>query len=259
MSDYGTIFAHYDLATVSLYLFWVFFALLIYHLQTENMREGYPLEDDDGRPAANQGPFPVPKPKTFKLPHGRGDVTVPGPDRQARSDLALRKTAAGNGFPFEPTGDPMVDGVGPASWANRADVPELDGKGHPKIIPMSSSDHLHVSAGRDPRGLPVQAGDDVVVGRISDMWIDEPEQLVRYLEVELDGTHGTGRRLIPMQLAKIKGDRVKVRAIFGKHFAGVPLNKSPKQVTLLEEDKISGYYGGGKLYASDSRLGPILG
>ncbi len=71
------IFGNIDLALVSLYAFWLFFAGLIYYLQTENMREGYPLEDDDGKPAAGPGLFPLPKPKTFLLPHGRGEVTVP--------------------------------------------------------------------------------------------------------------------------------------------------------------------------------------
>ena len=30
-----------------------------------------------------------------------------------------------NGSPLVPTGNPMVDGVGPAAWADRADVPDL--------------------------------------------------------------------------------------------------------------------------------------
>ncbi len=254
-------FGNFDLASLSIWLFWIFFALLIYYLQTENMREGYPLEDDDGRLAANQGPFPVPKPKTFKLPHGRGEVTVPSAANEAahrRTDLALAKTADGNGFPFVPTGNPLLDGVGPASWAPRRDVPELDGKGHPKIVPMATHAQFRVAAGRDPRGLPVEAGDGAIVGVISDMWIDEPEQLVRYLEIELDAAQGAGRRLVPIQLAKIKSDRVKVRAIFGPHFAAVPQTRSPTQVTLLEEDKITAYYGGGKLYASAARLEPQL-
>jgi photosynthetic reaction center H subunit len=185
-------------------------------------------------------------------------VTVPGPDRQAREGLALRKTAAGNGFPFEPTGDPMVDGVGPASWANRRDVPELDGKGHPKIVPMSAHADFQISGGRDPRGLPVQAGDDEIVGTIRDMWIDHPESLVRFLEIELDAAHGGGRRLVPIQLARIGSDRVKIRSIFGRHFAGVPQTKGSGQVTMLEEEKISAYYAGGKLYASAERLEPQL-
>ncbi|MFU8881721.1 MAG: photosynthetic reaction center subunit H, partial [Rhodobacterales bacterium] len=241
----ATFFGEFDLASLTLWLFWGFFALLIFYIQRENMREGYPLEDDDGNVAANQGLFPVPDDKTFKLQHGRGDVTVPSGQTPERKDIALRKTAAGNGFPFEPTGDPMIDGVGPASWAPRRDVPELDGKGHPKIIPMAATEHFHVSAGRDPRGLPVQGGDLEIVGTIVDMWIDEPEQLVRYLEIKLDPAWGEGTRLVPMTLCKIKSDRVKIHSIFGKHFNNVPKTASPRQVTLLEEDKISGYYAGG--------------
>jgi photosynthetic reaction center H subunit len=240
-----------DLALVSLYAFWLFFAGLIYYLQTENMREGYPLEDDDGKPAAGPGLFPLPNPKTFLLPHGRGEVSVP--NANSERPVAMRRTNAANGYPLEPTGDPMVDGVGPASWASRRDVPELDGKGHPKIVPLSAAASFHVSAGRDPRGMPVQAGDFAIVGRVSDMWLDEPEQLVRYLEVELDGD--AGKRLIPLPLARIRSDRVVVQSIFGKHFPGVPLTRSRNQVTLLEEEKICAYYAGGTLYASPERQG----
>ena len=110
-----TFFGQFDLASLALWLFYGFFALLIIYIQRENMREGYPMEDDDGNVAANQGLFPVPDDKTFKLAHGRGEVTVPSGQNPERKDIALRKTAAGNGFPFEPTGDPMIDGVGPAS------------------------------------------------------------------------------------------------------------------------------------------------
>lgn len=252
-------FANFDLASLSIWLFWIFFALLIFYIQRENMREGYPLEDDDGNVSANQGLFPVPEDKTFKLPHGRGELTVPSGQNPDRKDLALEKTAAGNGFPFVPTGDPMADGVGPASWAPRRDVPELDGHGHPKIVPMNANEGFNVAAGRDPRGLPVQAGDGEIVGRITDMWLDAPEQLVRYLEIDLDADHGGSKRLVPLTMARIHSDRVKVRSIFGKHFAGVPQHASPRQVTLLEEDKICAYYAGGTLYASEARLEPQLG
>jgi photosynthetic reaction center H subunit len=152
----------------------------------------------------------------------------------------------------------MVDGVGPASWVNRGDEPELDGKGHPKIIPMSATEHFHVAAGRDPRGLPVMSGDGQVVGTVTDMWVDEPEQLVRYLEYELDAEWGEGKRLVPMTLAVIKRDRVVVRTIYGRNFANVPQHASPRQVTKLEEDKISAYYAGGLLYADEERLEPQL-
>ena len=131
-------FGNFDLASLSIWLFWGFFALLVYYLQTENMREGYPLELEDGTVAPNQGPFPVPAPKTFLLPHGRGSVTVPNGAREAR-EVAVGRTAVSEGFPHAPTGDAMADGVGPASWAPRRDEPELDGHGHNKIVPMASA------------------------------------------------------------------------------------------------------------------------
>ena len=83
-----TFFGNFDLASLAIWLFWGFFVMLIYYLQTENMREGYPLELENGTAAPNQGPFPLPAPKTFLLPHGRGEVTVPNGAREAR-EVAL--------------------------------------------------------------------------------------------------------------------------------------------------------------------------
>jgi len=250
-----TFFGDFDLASLAIWSFWLFFALLIYYLQTENMREGYPLETEDGLPAPNQGPFPVPKPKTFLLPFGRGTVTAPSVENEAahrRTNLALARTAASEGFPHAPTGNPMLDGVGPASWVPRRDEPELDGFGNPKIQPMSQLHEVQVSAGRDPRGLPVQAGDLEVVGRISDMWVDVPEQLVRYLEIELNSG---SRRLVPMTMCTIWADRVRINAITSPLFEAIPATRSQTQVTKLEEDKISGYVAGGWLYAEGRKRG----
>jgi photosynthetic reaction center H subunit len=247
-------FGEFDLASLSLWLFYGFFALLIYYLQTENMREGYPLENDDGTLAPNQGPFPLPGQKTFVLPHGRGTVTQPTMEPESR-EVAMKKSAVANGFPFEPTGNPMLDGVGPASWAPRRDVPELDGHGHPKIAPMAAIEDFRVSAGRDPRGLPVKGGDGKIAGEVTDMWVDVPEQLVRFLEVDVPDA---GKRIIPIQLMRIHRDHVEVKALYQEHFAQIPATKSPTQVTLLEEDKISGFVGGGKLYADFDRQEPQL-
>jgi photosynthetic reaction center H subunit len=248
-----TFFGDFDLASLSIWLFWGFLALLIYYLQTENMREGYPLETEDGNAAPNQGPFPVPKAKTFRLPHGRGEVTVPSAAHEAshrRSDLGLARTAVSEGFPHAPTGDAMRDGVGPAAWAPRRDEPELDGHGHNKIVPMSRLDGFSVSAGRDPRGTPVQASDLEVVGRVSDLWVDASEQLVRYIEVELnDGSH----RLVPMTMAKIWADRVRVNFISSGRFAQIPRTRTAGEVTKLEEDKISAFIAGGWLYDKENR------
>ena len=245
-------FGNFDLASLSIWLFWIFFAGLIFYLQTENMREGYPLEDEDGNLAPNQGPFPVPKPKTFHLRDGKGDLVVPSAENEAkhrRADLALARTATNEGFPHAPTGDPMADGVGPASWVPREDIPELDAHGHAKIVPMSDHEDFFVSAGYDPRGLPVLSRDDQVVAHITDMWIDPSEHEVRYLEFELEPEYGSGKRLVPITMAKVTSRWVEVSSLNRGHFAGVPQTASPHQVTKLEEDKICGWYAGGTLYS----------
>ena len=146
----------------------------------------------------------------------------------------------------------MKDGVGPASWVPRGDEPELDAHGNVKIQPMSQVSDFVVSAGRDPRGLPVQAGDLEVVGRISDLWVDVPEQLVRYLEIELNSG---SKRLVPMTMCKIWADRVRVMALTSDLFDGIPDRNGLTCVTKLEEDKIAGYVAGGWLYAKGRKRG----
>ncbi len=246
-----TFFGDFDLASLAIWGFWFFFAALVYYLQTENMREGYPLEMEDGSESPNQGPFPVPSPKTFKLPHG-GERTVPSPENEAehrRVNLALEKVTTPEGFPQVPTGDPMVDGVGPASWTPREDVPELNAHGHAKIGPMGERDDFFLSAGRDPRGMPVLSKDDQVVGHVTDMWIDEAEQEVRYLEFTLESEHGSGKRLVPMTLTRVAPKWVMVASLHSSRFDGVPQTKSGSQITKLEEEKISAWYAGGTLYS----------
>jgi len=130
-------FGNFDLASLAIWMFWIFFALLVYYLQTENMREGYPLEREDGNESASVGLFPLPADKTFHLPHGRGELTVPSGQRGDRDNLAMEATSESAGTSYVPTGDPMLDGVGPAAWAPRRDVTELDAHGHAKIRPMS--------------------------------------------------------------------------------------------------------------------------
>jgi photosynthetic reaction center H subunit len=109
---------------------------------------------------------------------------------------------------------------------------------------------MMVSAGRDPRGLPVQAADLEVVGRVSDVWVDAPEQLVRYLEIDLNSGK---KRLVPMTLARIWDDRVRVMALASDSFDGIPATKSATEVTKLEEDKISAYVASGWLYDAPRR------
>ncbi len=247
-------FGDVDLALLAIWMFWLFFFGLIYYLQLENMREGFPLVDDDGVASRDTKGFVLLKDKTFKLPFGRGSYTVPSGERGDRDDLALARTSAANGAPYVPTGDPMIDGVGPASWAPRRDVPELDGHGHVKIRPMSELEDFHVAGGRDPRGKAVVGGDGEVVGRVVDMWIDVPEALVRYLTVDLN-PEGTGNLcVVPMTLAQIKKNCVLVNGLFAHNWHDLPRPKDMSQITLLEEEKICAFVAGGHRYATASRM-----
>jgi photosynthetic reaction center H subunit len=255
----GAITPYIDVAQIVLYAFWIFFVGLIIYLRREDKREGYPLESDRTERTDRvqvQG-FPrMPAPKTFKLAHG-GEVTVPR--AEVARELAATPAEAWPGAPLEPTGNPMLDGVGPAAYAMRADVPDMTHEGQPRIVPMRVATDFSVeSRDPDPRGMAVLGGDNVRAGIVFDVWVDRAEPQIRYLEVKLADS---GRQvLLPMGFARFDlwQPCVRVRSILSEQFNGVPGIASPDQVTLLEEDRISAYYGGGTLYAEPSRLEPKL-
>lgn len=254
----GHIAGTIDFAQVCLYVFWAFFVYLIFYIRKEDRREGYPLmaEPDGQKP---QGFFFIPSPKTFHLPHGG---TVQAPDfKLEEREMKIEKREVWPGAPFVPTGDPMVDGVGPASWAERADTPDMTAEGHVKIVPLRvATDFAPAEGELDPRGLDVVAGDGETVGKVADLWVDRAESLIRYIEVDLTG----GKALVPMTLALVKkpvgraAGSVQVQSIYGKHFPGVPGLANPDQITLLEEEKVMAYFAGGTLYADPERAEPIL-
>jgi photosynthetic reaction center H subunit len=248
-----------DLAQVTLYVFWIFFACLIYYLRREDKREGYPLDSDALGGGVVHG-FPrMPPPKNYLL-RGGHIATLPN-HKNDRRNVALAPVAPWPGAPLGPTGNPMLDGVGPGSYADREDVPELSMDDVPCIVPMRLAEGTYLEArDPDPRGMTVTGADSEVGGVVTDVWVDRAEALIRYLEVEVTTPTGARRVLLPMPFAKIEGRRGKVRvdAILGSQFADVPMTKSLDQVTKLEEDKIVGYYGAGTLYATPARQEPLL-
>jgi len=252
-----------DLVDILLALFTVFFLGLVLYLQREGMREGYPLESDDDRGRVDTAtPVFYPQPKTFRLMHGRGDLTYSYGPRDTR-ELALKRTAPWPGAPYVPTGDPMTDGVGPASYAERADYPDLALSGAPRIVPFREVPDYYVPKNTsDPRGMTVYGADGQRAGEVVDLWVDRSEAIIRYFEVTVDGTGEVPRRvLLPVPFAVKRGGRrpgIHVEAINASHFAQVPTTKLPTSVTRLEEDKIAGFFGGGKLYANAKRQEPFL-
>lgn len=253
----GNIGGYLDVAQVVLYMFWMFFAGLIFYLHRENKREGYPLDSDRTDRSGGRikviGFPPLPAPKTYILPHG-GTVSVPNDKRDTRP-IAAVPVAGFPGAPLEPTGNPMLDCVGPGSYAERSDHPDLTYDGELKIVPMRvATDFFVVKGSHDPRGKPVLGADGVQGGTVVDMWVDRSEGVMRYIEVDT----GSRRVLLPTPFANVKAHKVQVDSILGRHFAEVPGLHDPQSITLLEEDKIVAYYGGGTLYATADRREPLI-
>jgi photosynthetic reaction center H subunit len=255
----GAITGYIDVAQVVLYAFWVFFAGLIVYLRREDKREGYPLESDRSGRVVVQGFPAVPHPKTFRMGDGT-TRTVPSA-KADRRDAAVAPLLPWPGAPMEPTGNPMRDGVGPASYADRDDVPEHAADSAPSIVPMRVLPEFSIGPiDADPRGMTVIGADGRAAGVVKDVWIDRAESLIRYLEVDVPTSAGTRSALLPITMARIWGSSrtVKVRSILAAQFADVPATATPNQVTKREEDRIVGYFAGGTLYATPSRLEPLL-
>jgi photosynthetic reaction center H subunit len=250
-----------DVTQVLLYLFWIFFAVLVFYLQRESQREGYPIEEDS-RPGKFRAKslFFYPPAKTFKMPHG-GVRTAPNGLADTRA-VPGKPIARFPGAPLAPTGtNPMLDSIGPGSWAERSDTPDLTIDGRNKIVPLRAAEGYALSArDQDPRGLEVRGCDFKSGGKVVDVWVDRSECLIRYIEVAVPNGKTTRNVLLPMTFAVIKSKpgRVMVEALTGAQLAHVPGTAKPDSVTLLEEDKICAYYGAGTLYALKNRQEPLL-
>jgi photosynthetic reaction center H subunit len=168
-----------------------------------------------------------------------------------------------NGSPLIPTGNPMIDGVGPAAWADRSDTPDMTYHGTVKIVPMRLDSTFSIASGDpNPIGMPVIAADGVTAGIVQDVWVNRSEPQVSYYEVAL--SEGQKRVLLPAGYVQWPNfglwgnDRLLVKAITAAQFADVPATKRDDQITLLEEDKITAYYAGGQLYATPDRAEPLI-
>jgi photosynthetic reaction center H subunit len=254
----GAISSYFDVAQVTLYVFWFFFAGLIIYLRKEDQREGYPLVFDRVT-AQSPDDFPsMPSPKEFRMVNGEVRYA---PRPEPRETIAAVQGSY-PGSPYEPTGNPMIDGIGPAAWANRSDEPDCAFDDQlPKIVPLrAAADFYLATEDVDPRGFTVVGADGVEAGTIVDAWVDRSEVILRYLEIERSGAGGSGRVLLPIGFVdtRAKTRQVRVSAILGSQFADVPVLRRPDCVSLREEDRIAGYYAGGTLYATPERMEPFL-
>ena len=256
----------FDVAELAFWLFLFFFIGLVIYLNRESRREGYPLEHELTG-VVESAPLIAGEKKVFKLPHGRGTY-VPEDSPREPVDVPAQFAFHGGGAPYVPTGDPMKDGMGPAAWANRQDYPDLTFDGRPRIVPIGASHEIEI-APNDPDivGWPVYDCNVELAGKVSDVWVDQSEHIIRYLEIE---TNSGKKVLAPIFVAVVqtKGllhglgfdnpELVQIDAITKDHFDDVPAIATPGQITRLEEDKIMAYYGGGYMYATPERAEPFL-
>ena len=189
-------------------------------------------------------------------------MTKPNSQRESQ-EVAARRTSRAPGSPLEPTGDPLLAGVGPAAFAHRQKRPDLLLHGAPKIVPLRVAAGFSIdSKDADPRGMTVVGADGATAGVVSDVWVDRGEYMIRYLEVELTTAPGvTAKRVLaPMPLVVVNKSKrtIKVDALLASQFANAPALENPDQITFDEEERVAAYFGGGLLYATPARSEPLI-
>jgi photosynthetic reaction center H subunit len=170
----GAITQYVDVAQLVLYLFWIFFAGLIYYLVRENHREGYPMETDRPRQVITGWPVPgaqdLPACRRQRDPGARPEHRS-GHQLAAEPVARLHRRAAGAG------GQPAAAGVGPGRLGRtrRRARQTFDGgsRKHPAAARPAPSYGVSPKD-TDPRGLPVVGADGEVGGTVVDLWVDTP-------------------------------------------------------------------------------------
>ena len=147
-------------------------------------------------------------------------------------------------------------GVGPGSYAQRADIPDVGIHGEPRIVPLHKiPDYAIYKNDVNPIGMTVYGADYEAAGVVKEAWVDHMESMIRYFEVALPSGESV---LVPLNFTNKKPTGILVQAILGSQFKDVPKTKSSEQITLLEEEKIMAYFGAGTLYATPERMEPLI-
>jgi photosynthetic reaction center H subunit len=250
----GAITPYIDVAQLTLYAFWIFFAGLVIYLILESKREGFPLVTS--RPGELlDGILPMPKPKKYLLLDGTARFF---PRPEAPEVVNAAQLQGFEGAPWVPLGDPMQDGVGPAAYALRSTETEKMFDGTDRTVPLKADpDYGVAEEDTDPRGLPVVAADGLTSYTVRDLWVDRAENQLRYIEVGTADPLARGV-VVPAELVTVSSTAVKIVSVTGALLAVAPVPASPTSITAREEDRIQAYFGGGQLYALPSSMGPLI-
>ena len=248
----GAIIGDLDAPQLLVVVFLLFFFGLVLHLRREDKREGYPLVDPAG--GSDGEGFPsMPAPKTFLL-LGGGVHTAPGPRPERPLEAAPALPFPGS--PLDPSGDPLADGVGPASWALRREEPLWFTAGVTQLAPLRTIEGWRVADGDvDPRGFAVTDAWGEAAGVVRDLWLDRGVKILRYLEVE---TPADGRALLPIHHTEVRrfARAVALRGVHAGEVAASPRPAHPDVVTGREDDSICAFYAGARFYADQKTRRP---
>ncbi len=268
----GAITQQIDVAQLALIAFFLFFLALVYYLRREDKREGYPL--DEPGPQMHHGRligFPEQPPvKTLHLLEGG---TTELPHYYAEPPAHGRYTDRFGGASIEPIGNPLLSGLGPATWVMRPEEPFRLADGELQLVPIREREEWRVREGEaDPRGMAVFDARWNRVGTVVDFWVDRSAKILRYLEVELGyeaaPVHSTpvhsgpvhsdpGRRvLLPIFYAdiKLKAREIRVVALRSWQFADIPALAHADRITAREEDQVNAYYAGGLFHGATAAM-----
>lgn len=247
-----------DVAFLCVVAFVAFFIGLVYYLRQEDKREGFPMVQIHGgrhvEIVTREGWPELPAPKTFRLPHGHGTVTVPRRDAPEIPDDVEGRVMIGEGLRTD--GNPLDIGLGAAAYqADKPDFPDLNYRGEPKIVSLDRTPDFYILPGDpDPRGWPFLDKHGRRVGTITDLWFNKAEYFLRYFTYRVDDT---GEELIAPSffcIVDIRDRTVRARTLIGEDLLRAPV-KAGEVITWVEEDRVNGYFAGGIPFAPEDTAG----
>lgn len=240
---------HIDVPQLAFAAFVVFFFGLVYHLRREDKREGYPMRASPFSTATLDGfPLPPQEPKVYEVEEG--GLTA-APHHYPLPDIKAAPLHGFDGTPLVPVENPLLSALGPATYVMRLDEPALTEQGERMLRPLRDLPEWSIEHGEtDPRGMFVYDRRWHEVGRVADIWIDCSVKMLRYFEVELEAALGGRRVLVPLYFTHIKerAREIRVTALYKAQFSEIPALRTPGEITAREEDRLLGYFAGGRFF-----------
>ena len=245
-----------DVAQIILYAFWFFFAGLIFYLRREDRREGYPLENEVQRGSRPRDFLWIPTPKTFLRADGR---KVQAPNfRPTRGRSTRRRPSRGRARRSFRPAIRCPPTSGRAATPNAPDEPYQTAEGHDLLAPLRVATNFAVPAeGANPIGFEVFGADRPLAG-VDQRPLGRPRRIDPAL-LRSRACTGGKRVLVPVHFADVDSAPPRHRqGADGRPVRRRAGDARPDKVTLLEEDKISAYYGAARSTPRRHRTEPLL-